>query len=115
MVAAQVGPRFRALGSEAGYLKYGLDVQEEALRSGAGPGDAGFGEEPRESWGLLGTDDDSKPVETERGRYVAYYEAIEAAIRAAGPPPVPLEAGIETLRIIEAARKSAAERTVVPL
>ncbi len=115
MVAAQVGPRFRALGSEAAYMKYGLDVQEESLRSGAGPGDPGFGEEPRESWGLLGTDDDTKLVETERGRYLTYYEGIEEAIRAAGPPPVPLEAGIETLRIIEAARKSAAERTVVPL
>ena len=60
---------------------------------------------------------------------MAYYEGIEEAIRAAadisGPrppgaeravePPVPLEAGVETLRVIEAARASSAERAVVPL
>ena len=52
MVAAQVGPRFRALGSEAAYVKHGLDVQEAALRAGAGPRDPGFGEEPRAAWGM---------------------------------------------------------------
>jgi hypothetical protein len=31
------------------------------------------------------------------------------------PPPVQLEAGIESLRIIEAARRSSEERTVVSL
>src|SRR5204863_7130757 len=36
-VAAQSGPRFRVLGSEAGYTKYGMDVQEEALKSGVKP------------------------------------------------------------------------------
>jgi predicted dehydrogenase len=121
MVAAHVGPRFRALGSGAAYVKYGLDVQEEALRSGAGPSDPGFGEEPREAWGVLGTDESSEPVPTEPGRYVEYYALMERAIRRRAdadpgePPPVPLAAGIETLRIIEAARTSAAERTVVPL
>jgi predicted dehydrogenase len=121
MVAAEAGPRIRALGSEAAYVKHGLDVQEDALRSGAGPADPGFGEEPREAWGLLSAGDDAKPVKTERGRYVEYYERMERAIRGranASPaelPPVPLAAGIETLRIIEAARTSAAERSVVPL
>jgi scyllo-inositol 2-dehydrogenase (NADP+) len=33
-VAAQTGPRFRVLGSRAAYVKYGLDVQEELLRTG---------------------------------------------------------------------------------
>ena len=129
MMAAQAGPRFRALGSRAAYVKHGLDVQEDALRSGAGPRDPGFGEEPRAAWGMLGTEERAEPVETEPGRYVAYYEGIERAIRASsesgaeaegagGPavsPPVPLEAGVATLRVIEAARASSAERAVVPL
>jgi predicted dehydrogenase len=121
MMAAQAGPRFRALGSESAYVKWGLDVQEAALRDGARPGDPGFGEEPPEARGRLGTDDDARPVETERGRYVEFYERMEQAIRAAAggapaePPPVPLEAGIATLRVIEAARRSSAERTVIPL
>jgi scyllo-inositol 2-dehydrogenase (NADP+) len=133
MVAAQFGPRMRALGSEAAYVKWGADVQEEALRSGGGPGDPGFGEDPSEAWGTLGTDERAEPVRTEPGRYVAFYEQMERAIRAsaearrapaeragvepplAEPPPVPLAAGIETLRVIEAARASSAERTVIPL
>ncbi|WP_197370535.1 Gfo/Idh/MocA family protein, partial [Streptomyces clavuligerus] len=35
--AAQLGPRFRVLGSSAGFVKYGLDPQEAALRAGARP------------------------------------------------------------------------------
>lgn len=34
---AQLGPRFRVLGSTAGYVKYGLDPQEAALREGTRP------------------------------------------------------------------------------
>lgn len=136
MLAAQAGPRLRVLGSRAAYVKWGLDVQEDALRAGARPGDPGFGEEPPEAWGLLGTEEDARPVQTERGRYVEFYERMEQAIRAAAPsaaqpptaappqaappvplaaPPVPLAAGVATLRVIEAARASAAQRVVVPL
>jgi predicted dehydrogenase len=115
MMAAQPGPRMRALGSEAAYVKWGLDVQEDALRGGASPSDPGFGEDPREAWGLLGADDASEPVETEPGRYVEFYERIEQAVRSGEPAPVPLEAGVETLRVIEAARRSSAEQAVIPL
>ena len=115
MVAAQVGPRLRALGTSAAYVKWGLDVQEDALRAGAGPREPGFGEESPDAWGTLGSDEDRRPVQTEPGRYVAFYEEMERAIRAGASPPVPLEAGIATLDVIEAARQSAAERTVIPL
>jgi predicted dehydrogenase len=115
MLAAQPGSHLRALGSRAAYVKWGPDVQEEALRSGSRPRDAGFGEEPPESWGLLGSEDDAQPVKTETGRYVEFYERMERAIRAGEPAPVPLEAGIATLRVIEAAQASAAQRVVVPL
>ena len=40
MMAAQAGPRLRALGTRAAYVKWGLDVQEAALREGADPRDA---------------------------------------------------------------------------
>jgi scyllo-inositol 2-dehydrogenase (NADP+) len=115
MVAAQFAPRMRALGSEAAYVKWGVDVQEERLRAGASPGDPGFGEEPSEAWGRLGTEEQSEAVETEPGRYVEFYERIERAIRGDGEPPVPLSAGIESLRVIEAARRSAEENTLVSL
>ncbi len=115
MLAAQPGPRLRALGTDAAYVKWGLDVQEDALRAGRRPNDPGFGVEPPEAWGLLGTEENAAPVETEPGRYVEFYEQMERAIRAREAAPVPLAAGIATLRVIEAARASAAEHVVVPL
>ena len=115
MTAAQQAARLRALGRNAAYVKHGLDVQEEALRSGASPREPGFGEEPRSAWGVVGAEDHSEPVPTEPGRYVEFYELMERAIREGESPPVPLSAGLETLRVIEAARRSSAERAVVPL
>jgi predicted dehydrogenase len=143
VLAAQPGPRLRALGTRAAYVKWGLDVQEAALREGARPGESGFGEEPPDAWGELGTEADAQPVKTEPGRYVEFYEQMEQAIRSrsgatapaasareapavasaresaaaasAREPPVPLAAGIATLRVIEAAQASAAQRVVVPL
>ena len=93
MLAAQPGPRLRALGTRAAYVKWGLDVQEDSLREGARPRDPGFGEEPPEAWGLLGTEDDARPVETERGRYVEYYELMEQAIRASSGRRRPVRRG----------------------
>ena len=90
-------------------------MQEAQLRAGSRPGEPGFGEEPREAWGVVGSDDDHEPVETARGSYVSFYEQMEQAIRTGGAPPVPLEAGIATLRAIEAARASADGGEVVAL
>jgi scyllo-inositol 2-dehydrogenase (NADP+) len=115
MLAAQPGTRLRALGTRAAYVKHGLDVQEEALRAGASPRDPGFGEEPAEAWGFLGAGEGAQPVPTEPGRYVEFYERMERAIREGEAPPLPLSAGVETLRVIEAARRSSDERAVVPL
>jgi predicted dehydrogenase len=115
MVAAQFAARMRALGSEAAYVKWGVDVQEERLRAGGRPSDPGFGEEPSDAWGRLGTEERSEPVETEPGRYVEFYERMERAIRDGGEPPVTLSAGIESLRVIEAARRSAEDGILVRL
>ena len=82
-------------------------------RAGARADSAGFGEEPPSGWGVVGAGEDVEPVETEPGRYVAFYEELERAIRTGSPPPVPLEAGVEVLRVIEAAIESAASGTVV--
>ena len=62
MLAAQPGPRLRALGTRAAYVKWGLDVQEDQLRAGASPRDAGFGEEPESAWGRLGTEEHAEQV-----------------------------------------------------
>jgi scyllo-inositol 2-dehydrogenase (NADP+) len=115
MVAALPGPRLRVLGSRAAYVKHGLDVQEAALRAGERPDAPGFGREPRDHWGVLGTEEAAEPLETEPGRYLAFYEGMVAAIRCGAPPPVPLPDAILGLEVIEAARASAKDRVVLEL
>ncbi|HKO15866.1 MAG TPA: Gfo/Idh/MocA family oxidoreductase [Gemmatimonadaceae bacterium] len=101
--AAQSAPRFRVLGTRAAYVKYGLDVQEAALRAGGRPGTPGWGEEPQELWGRLGAGDDLRPVRTEAGAYLSFYIGVERALRDGTPPPVDPEDSITGLEIIESA------------
>lgn len=114
-VAPRLGPRFRILGSEAGYVKHGLDIQEDQLRAGLTPDSPGFGEEPRERWGTLGTGEAGRPVRTEPGAYAGFYRAVAASLRDGAPPPVDPGEVVEALTVLEAARRSAAERRVVAL
>ncbi|EFL25761.1 oxidoreductase family, NAD-binding Rossmann fold domain protein [Streptomyces himastatinicus ATCC 53653] len=118
-ITAQLGPRFRVLGSEAGYVKYGLDPQEAALREGLRPTESGaWGAEPETAWGRLGAGESpltggGRPVPTVRGDYPAYYAAIATALRDGTPPPVTAAEAAAALRVLEAARVSATEgRTV---
>ncbi|MEU2430446.1 Gfo/Idh/MocA family oxidoreductase [Streptomyces sp. NPDC007861] len=118
---AQLGPRFRVLGSAAGYVKYGLDPQEAALRDGKRPG-AGevWGVEPASLWGRVGSGESpltggGRPVETLPGDYPAYYAAIAAALRDGTPPPVTAREAAAALDVLEAARRSAREGITVEL
>ncbi|QUH01471.1 Gfo/Idh/MocA family oxidoreductase [Saccharopolyspora erythraea] len=110
--AAQHGPRFRVLGDRAAYTKYGLDPQEAAMGAGGGPADPGWGEEPQELWGQLGTVGESRTVPTEPGRYQAFYDAVVSALRDGGPLPVDPRDSVAGIEIIEAARRSAENGTV---
>jgi predicted dehydrogenase len=114
-VAAQPGPRLRVLGDRAAYVKYGLDLQEEALHEGLRPGRPGWGEEPEERWGLLGAGDRLERVRTEPGAYQRFYEGVAAALREGAPPPVEPEEAVSALEVLDAARLSAGEGRVVDL
>ncbi|MFD7918389.1 Gfo/Idh/MocA family oxidoreductase [Streptomyces sp. NPDC059740] len=119
---AQLGPRFRVLGSSAGYVKYGLDPQEAALREGRRPGTEGgtWGVEEEGSWGRLGAGESpltggGHAVPTRPGDYPAYYAAIARALREGGQPPVTAAEAAAALRVLEAARRSAAEGRTIRL
>ena len=111
-VAAQAAPRFRLLGDSGAFTKWGLDVQEDALRAGARPGGADWGREPEERWGTLGTDGQSRRIPTERGDYGAFYAGVSRAIRGDGPPPVDVADAIAMLEVIESARHQGPRRTL---
>jgi predicted dehydrogenase len=112
-VAAQSAPRLRVLGDRAAYVKYGMDVQEEALRQGLRPRAPGWGEEPEEHWGLLGAGDRVDRIRTDPGAYERFYEGVAAAIRDGSPPPVDPEDAVSALELLDAARASAREGKVV--
>jgi scyllo-inositol 2-dehydrogenase (NADP+) len=111
-VAPEHGLRMRVLGHRAAYVKHGMDVQEEALRTGVRPA-AGWGEEREEAWGRLVTGDAAEPVRTEPGAYPGFYARVAAALRDGGAPPVDPMDAVAGLEIIHAARRSSAEGTVV--
>lgn len=120
--AAQLGPRFRVLGSQAGYVKYGLDPQEAALREGRRPAADGqdWGVEPESMWGTVGAGESpltggGRPEPTLPGDYPAYYAAISAALREGGENPVTALQAADALAVLEAARRSAREGVTVSL
>ncbi|MEV8533449.1 Gfo/Idh/MocA family oxidoreductase [Streptomyces sp. NPDC051211] len=119
---AQLGPRFRVLGASAGFVKYGLDPQEAALREGRRPGqpDQPWGVEPEHCWGTVGSGESpltggGRPVPTAPGDYPAYYAAVAAALREGGPAPVTAREAAHTLAVLEAARRSSREGATVRL
>ncbi|MEV0691476.1 Gfo/Idh/MocA family oxidoreductase [Streptomyces sp. NPDC050388] len=118
---AQLGPRFRVLGSKAGYVKHGLDPQEAALRDGLRPGaGSGWGTEPEELWGRVGSGESpvtggGRPEPTLPGDYPAYYTAVAKALREGGPNPVTAREAAAALDVLEAARRSADEKVTVTL
>jgi predicted dehydrogenase len=114
-LAAQRAPRFRLLGDRAAFTKYGLDGQEPAMAAGGVPGTPHWGEEPPERWGLLGVDAATRPVATEPGCYLAFYDAVAAAVRGDDPVPVDPADAVAALEVIEAARASASRGEVVRL
>lgn len=114
-VAADLGPRLRVLGSKAAYVKYGLDVQEAALRAGTPAAGPDWGTEEPEAWGHLGTPGETTPVPTLPGAYQDFYTGIATAIRDGARPPVPLAESIAVLEVIEAAQRSARGGVVVEL
>ena len=114
-LAAQPGARLRVLGARGAYTKHGLDVQEDALRGGARPTDAGWGEEPAERWGAVGAGDALTRVPTERGAYERFYAGVAAALQHGAPPPVDPADAVRALGVIEAAQRSATEGVVVRL
>lgn len=108
--ATRSGPRFRVLGSTAGYMVDGLDGQEPALVAGATPADADFGLERESAWGTLGIEGSDLPparVPTERGDYAAFYAGVAATMRDGAPPPVEPGDALAALRIIAQAHEIA--------
>lgn len=111
VLVRQPGPRYRVIGARGLYEKYGMDTQEDMLRTGGRPGDEGWAEEPESIWGRLFTDAGEIAVagvaRSLPGSYETFYQLVRDALRAGGPLPVDARDALKTIEVIEAARASA--------
>ncbi len=112
-VAGHLGPRLRVLGSKGTFVVDGLDGQEEALRAGGDPAAAGWGQESPQRWGRVVAGEDERAVARGPGAYPEFYRRVRDALRLTGPAPVNPSDAVATLRVLDAARRSAARSEVV--
>ncbi|MEM7656303.1 MAG: Gfo/Idh/MocA family oxidoreductase [Bacteroidota bacterium] len=112
-------PKYKLLGTDGSFLKYGLDTQEDALKAGSLPGGPTWGTEPEAQWGILNTQVGELhvrgQVESLAGNYLAYYDNIADVLLRSAPVAVPGEQGQQVIEVIEAAQRSAAEGKVVDM
>lgn len=107
-------PRWWIVGDAGGFVKYGIDPQEEALRNGA----LDAASEPESLQGILRTADaDGAIVETRvpsrHASWDGYYANIAGHLLRGEPLAVTAEQGQEVVRVLEAAVRSSREHTFV--
>jgi len=111
-------PRFAIQGTRGGYLKFGLDPQEDALKRGEAPVGERWGCESPERWGTLSrAQGDSLATETcptEPGDYRQYYANVRDAMRGTAPLAVTPQQALRVMRALELAHQSSRQRRSLP-
>lgn len=108
------GPTYSVHGTKGSFLKYGIDSQEEMLKSGLKPnGNWGWGHESQEIWGKMDILEESGTIESEVGDYRKFYQNIHDAITNNAELDVKPEQARDVIRVIELAIKSSIEKRVV--
>lgn len=115
MVIAAPEVRFAAHGASASWLKAGLDVQEDQLKSGLTPGAPGWGVDPRPATWVDGDTGARSAAPGPPGDYPAYYAAVARALRGQGENPVPPDQALTVMEILDAGRESARTGRTVSL
>ncbi|HET7415704.1 MAG TPA: Gfo/Idh/MocA family oxidoreductase [Arthrobacter sp.] len=100
------GPRFRVLGSESTYTKWGWDGQSWALAAGVLPEEPGTSPSDEGTWGRLGRDGLVEPVVDTRDSNPDFYSMLSNCLLDGGPVPVDPQGPLEVLRIMEEIRSA---------
>jgi scyllo-inositol 2-dehydrogenase (NADP+) len=115
-LTAAPGPRLRVLGDEGALIATALDTQEDRLRAGERPDTVeDWGVEPQYARPRLIVGERSVPLSGPRGDWGAFYRGLRDALSGDGPVPVDPHDAVAGLRVLEAARASAAESRIVEL
>ncbi len=101
-------------GEKGSYVKYGLDPQEDRLKSGERLPQPDWGYDMRD--GVLTLSHDGvlaeKSLLTIPGNYPAYYAGVRDAINGLGPNPVTAEQAIRVMELIELGIESAQQQKI---
>jgi predicted dehydrogenase len=119
MLVREALPHFTVMGDRGSFIKYGMDVQEEALKNGYLPKDCvAWGREPQELWGILNTEIDGLhfrgKIESIHGDYRGFYRNVYGAIRGFEGLMVRPEEARNVIRIIELALESHRRKATLP-
>ncbi|MDR0793578.1 MAG: oxidoreductase [Chitinophagaceae bacterium] len=118
MLAKEPAPFFRINGDKGCFVKYGMDVQEAALRADLRPNEIpDWGVEPENIWGTLFTEHNGLnmtcKVQSETGDFRKYYENIRDAILGKASLLVTPGHARNIIRIVELGIKSSQEKRTV--
>ena len=114
MLALSPGPTFAVHGPNGSFVKYGLDPQEAALKSGRTPDESHWDSEPPEMYGKLTTPEGTRTVPTIPSSFTQYYENIRDAILGKTQSAVTPEHVLNVVRGLELAVASSRKRCALP-
>lgn len=103
-------PAFKYLlhGETGTFIKSGQDPQEQRLTEGWAADDPMIGQEPEEDQGILyeAGQPSGEKILSEKGNYLQFYTDVAAELHGAKGQAVSAKAGLQVIRVIEAAKKS---------
>jgi scyllo-inositol 2-dehydrogenase (NADP+) len=118
MLVREAGPRYMIQGTSGSFIKYGEDPQEARLRAGELPIGEDWGAEAEDIYGLIHTEIDGKIIKQKypslKGSYADYYLDLYDSIVNGKPVKQKPEHGYNTIRIMELAMLSSAEKRTIP-
>lgn len=85
LLAKQSLPRYAVYGTKGSFLKYGIDPQEDHLKTDIWPNDPDFGIEPEYQKGYMSSEDFEGPIETFSGNWGLLFDSLAKAIRGESP------------------------------
>jgi scyllo-inositol 2-dehydrogenase (NADP+) len=118
MLVKVSGATYVLYGDHGTFIKYGMDVQEEALKKGGRPDTvSNWGIEPENIWGKITYEKDGKDVteavKSEPGRYQDFFQNVYDAVAEGKELIVKPDQAKQTIRIIELCFQSNAEKRTV--
>jgi scyllo-inositol 2-dehydrogenase (NADP+) len=118
MLVCEPSPRFILYGTQGSYVKYSLDPQEAALKSGVRSNQPDWGVEKQDFWGTHASCDpalERTKYPTLPGSYPSYYTNVTRALRGEEELAVKPEQARDVIRLIELAEQSNTEKRMIPV